>query len=117
MKNLQQHSRNSIKGKMKKVAEKLWNLRWQITLFMLSVCSVPPTTALAAGGADAKWQSVISFITPWIGRMGGLVILIGAVEFGLAFKSDDAEGKTRGIRTIVAGCIVFAVGASTSTFL
>ena len=68
-------------------------------------------------GADAKWNAVINFILPWITRLGGVVILIGAVEFGLAFKSDDAEGKTRGMRTIIAGCIVTAVGLSSSTFL
>ena len=68
-------------------------------------------------GADAKWDAVINFILPWITRLGGVVILIGAVEFGLAFKSDDAEGKTRGMRTIIAGCIVTAVGLSSSTFL
>lgn len=68
-------------------------------------------------GADAKWNAVINFILPWIQRLGGVVILIGAVEFGLAFKSDDAEGKTKGMRTVIAGCIVVAVGLSSSTFL
>lgn len=68
-------------------------------------------------GADAKWNSVINFILPWISRLGGVVILIGAVEFGLAFKNDDAEGKTKGMRTVIAGCIVVAVGLSSSTFL
>ena len=73
--------------------------------------------ASGGSGADAKWDAVINFILPWITRLGGVVILIGAVEFGLAFKSDDAEGKTRGMRTIIAGCIVTAVGLSSSTFL
>ena len=70
-----------------------------------------------AGAAEAKWNAVIDFIVPWITRMGGLIVLIGAVEFGIAFKGDDAEGKTRGIRTIVAGCIVTAVGLSSNIFL
>lgn len=69
------------------------------------------------GAADAKWNAVIDFILPWITRLGGVVILIGAVEFGLAFKNDDAEGKTKGMRTVIAGCIVVAVGLSSSTFL
>ncbi len=69
------------------------------------------------GSAEAKWDSVIGFILPWITRLGGVVILIGAIEFGLAFKSDDAEGKTKGMRTIIAGCIVTAVGASSDIFL
>lgn len=71
----------------------------------------------ASATADAKWTAVINFILPWIQRLGGAVVLIGAVEFGLAFKSDDAEGKTKGLRTIIAGIIVIAVGLSSSTFL
>ena len=69
------------------------------------------------GAADEKWNAVIQFILPWISRLGGVVILIGAVEFGLAFKNDDAEGKTKGMRTVIAGCIVVAVGLSSTTFL
>lgn len=68
-------------------------------------------------GADAKWNAMIQFILPWISRLGGVVLLIGAVEFGLSFKQDDAEGKTKGMRTAIAGCIVIAVGLSSSTFL
>lgn len=92
----------------------------------LAICDLYAIRAQAAGtsaagtsgtNADAKWDAVIGFILPWITRLGGVVILIGAIEFGLAFKSDDAEGKTRGMRTIIAGCIVTAVGASSSTFL
>lgn len=67
--------------------------------------------------AKAKWEKVIGFIIPWIKRLGGVVILIGAIEFGLAWKNDDAEGKTKGMRTIIAGCIVTAVGYSAKTFL
>lgn len=68
-------------------------------------------------GAESKWNAVISFLLPWISRLGGVVILLGAIEFGLAFKNDDAEGKTKGMRTVIAGCIVVAVGLSSSTFL
>lgn len=79
-------------------------------------------TPVPSGGgssttAEQKWDNVMNFILPWITRLGGVVILIGAVEFGLAFKNDDAEGKTKGIRTVIAGCIVFAVGLSADIFL
>ena len=75
------------------------------------------TTTPAPGSAEAKWNTVIGFIVPWIARLGGAIILIGAVEWGLAFKSNDAEGKTNGMRTIIAGCIVTAVGVSSDIFL
>lgn len=75
------------------------------------------TTTTGTTTAEAKWDTIIGFIVPWITRLGGVVILIGAVEWGLAFKSDDAEGKTKGMRTIIAGCIVTAVGLSSDIFL
>lgn len=95
------------------------------TYAALALCDLYSIRAYASGtdgggsstDANGKWNAVIGFIIPWIQRMGGVVILIGAVEFGLAFKSDDAEGKTRGMRTIIAGCIVMAVGASSNIFL
>ena len=67
--------------------------------------------------ADAKWNAFIDFIVPWVSRLGGLLIFIGVIEFGIAFKSDDAEGKTKGIRFVIAGCIVFAVSMSSGLFL
>ena len=82
-----------------------------------------PIAVAAAGDeegattAEDKWDAIIGFITPWITRLGGVVILIGAIEFGLAWKNDDAEKKTQGMRTVIAGCIVWAVGMSTDTFL
>lgn len=101
---------------------------WKLMLMMSTL--LMPGRAFAAtgssggsgegGGSDAalgKWNDIIGFLTPWISRIGGLVILIGAIEFGLAFKNDDAEAKVKGIRTIVAGCIVFAVGLSSNLFL
>lgn len=89
------------------------------TYLMLMANDVMSKTVYAtgAGSADAKWNAVIGFLTPWIQRLGGAVILIGAIEFGLGFKNDDPEGKTKGLRTVIAGCIVFAVGVSSNIFL
>lgn len=87
--------------------------KWQTAIMLCGILS-PVNNVYAA---EAKWNAVINFILPWINRLGGVVILIGAVEFGLAWKNDDAEGKTKGMRTVIAGCIVLAVGLSSATFL
>lgn len=97
-------------GKVKKF---IYERKMQFVL--LAYALFAPISTVSA--ADAKWDAVISFILPWITRLGGVVILIGAVEFGLAFKNDDAEGKTKGMRTVIAGCIVTAVGLSSDIFL
>lgn len=108
-------------GKVAKAKNWLMAKKALLTAFLVSVmCDVNMMTAYAGQTqqtAESKWDAVINFILPWITRLGGVVILIGAVEFGLAFKNDDAEGKTKGLRTVIAGCIVFAVGLSSDIFL
>lgn len=111
--------KNRILTKATKVKE---FIKREYLALSLMVCGMlaPANVASASGTtttAEAKWDAVIGFITPWISRLGGVVILIGAIEFGLAFKSDDAEGKTKGMRTVIAGCIVFAIGLSSDIFL
>lgn len=102
-----------IKGKLKRIYMFLYI---QIGLLATALAS-PLSVSASSGAADAKWNAVIGFILPWIGRIGGVVILIGAIQFGLAWKSDDAEKKTAGMHTVVAGCIVTAVGLSANIFL
>ena len=114
-----------MKNKIKEIKRFARMKKVQFTILMCIIFACSPanmvyaTTAPSATGdaAAQKWDSVIGFVTPWIQRLGGVVILIGAVEFGIAFKNDDAEAKTKGMRTVIAGCIVFAVGLSSDIFL
>jgi len=73
--------------------------------------------ATAAIDANNVFDSVMQFLVPWIQKLGGVVMLIGGIMFGLGFKNDDADSKTRGVQTLVAGAIVIAVGAGYLTFL
>lgn len=107
---------------MKKLKKEImkWNVMQmqffrKIELCILMYAALAPVPGV--GAAEAKWDAVMNFILPWIGRLGGAIALIGGVEFGIAFKSDDAEAKTRGMRTLLAGCIVIAVGLSSNIFL
>lgn len=113
-----------IGEKMKETIRKIKRFEIRLAVFICTLLACSPVNMVYATGtpntqdaAADKWDQVIGFITPWIQRLGGVVILIGAVEFGLAFKNDDAEAKTKGMRTAIAGCIVFAVGLSSDIFL
>ena len=101
---------------LRKVKETVKTKKIQAAMLLYAVFA-PIGKAYATNAADAKWTAVIGFLLPWIQRLGGVVILLGAIEFGLAFKNDDAEAKTKGLRTVIAGCIVLAVGVSSSIFL
>lgn len=71
---------------------------------------------IASASVDALWQTVANLIETWVTRLGGVVMFVGGIMFGLGWKNDDADGKTRGIQTIIAGGIVVAVAALTGTF-
>jgi len=70
-----------------------------------------------ATDASARFDSVIEFLVPWIEKLGGVVMLVGGIMFALGFKNDDADSRTRGVQTMIAGGIVIAVGAGYQTFL
>lgn len=69
-----------------------------------------------AFAADALWTTISGLIQTWVTRLGGVVMFVGGIMFGLGWKSDDAEQKSRGISTLIAGAIVIAVAALTGTF-
>ena len=49
-------------------------------------------------------------------KIGGVVALIGAVMFALGWQRDDAEGKSRGLMTMMAGFMVIAISQSKGLF-
>ncbi len=88
-------------------------------LFLTAVgmCLAMPIPTLADGpDAETMWSRLTETITLWVGRLGGVVIFVGGVMFALGWKSEDAEQKSRGISTIIAGAMVVAVSGLTSTF-
>ena len=74
--------------------------------------------AWASGtSAESRFDAVIAFLVPWIEKLGGVVMLVGGIMFALGFKNDDADSKTRGLQTMIAGGITIAVGAGYTTFI
>lgn len=71
----------------------------------------------AADAGSAQFNAVVEFFATWIGRIGLIVGFVGAVMFGLAIKNDDADAKTRGLMTMAAGFVVFAVTKALDMFM
>lgn len=63
-----------------------------------------------------QFDELIGFFATWIGRIGGVIALVGAVMFGFAQKQEDPEGKQRAVNTMVSGIIVFAVSQAADWF-
>ncbi len=84
------------------------------------LAAAPPAAGGGSGSgsatADSAYQKVVNFFLVWIRRVGALVALIGGIMFGLAVKANDPDQKERGILTMVAGFIVFAIALGADMF-
>jgi hypothetical protein len=61
--------------------------------------------------AVEAWNTIMAEAMRWVTRLGIVVLVIGGIMLGLGFKNDDAEQKSRGVGTMVAGGIVAGVCA------
>lgn len=82
----------------------------------MAACMIVPTYA-ADIGTDQMTQFVNTFIKPWLQLIGVVIALIGGVQFALGFQREDAEGKSRGLLTIMAGFMVAGIATATGIFI
>lgn len=104
--------KNNLVVKIKQVGKKVVSLTNIIFCgFILSMNSV-----YAEGSNTSSIDGFITFICDWLLKIGGVVALIGAVMFALGWQRDDAEGKSRGLMTMMAGFMVIAISQSKGLF-
>lgn len=100
-----------VKRKMKsKIGQTIVGINTLIVGFLISSQPI-----YGANGTE-KVAGFITFICDWLLIIGGVVALIGAVMFALGFQREDAEGKTRGLLTMMAGFMVIGISQSPSLF-
>ena len=79
-----------------------------IAMCMLMV-GMTCSSVFASGGVDPLWKYVLVRIYKWVTRLGGVIMFVGAVNFGLGFSEDAPDKKQRGGSIIVAGALVIAI--------
>lgn len=70
----------------------------------------------AAGSNTSSIDSFITFICDWVMKIGGVVAMIGGIMFALGWQREDAEGKSRGLMTVMAGFMLIAIAQAPSIF-
>lgn len=115
MKKLTTKSNKGMTKLLKGYSKMKYKIEAIVTIMLLNVS--PTLVYGKTNTADDKWNTVIDFILPWVQKLGGALVLVGAVEWGMGFKNDNADGKQQGIKAVISGCIVFAVGTSGRIFL
>lgn len=84
--------------------------------FLLVLTTSNSVLAQQATDADALWDNFASLVEKWVMRLGGVMIFIGLVLFGIGWQQNDAGQKTTGIGTAIAGGIVMGAAALAGTF-
>lgn len=82
----------------------------------LMIGKVVCATTASGDKAETMWTTVTDLVAKWVTRLGGVVIFVGGIMFALGWKSDDADQKSRGIQTMIAGAMVAAIAGITGTF-
>lgn len=104
---------SALNAKRRKIS---LSLTMMLTTMMLTAASAFAEGEGASSEAEGMFDNVVGFFADWIGRVGLVVAFVGATMFGFSIKSDDPEGKQRGLTTMVAGFVVFAVTKSLNLF-
>ena len=92
----------------KKIGKMLLILPLAISMLTISVCAAGGSGS--AADADSFITQVVDLLKIWIPRLGGMIVVVGGIQFGIGFKDDDTTGKTRGMQTMIGGAIVAAIG-------
>lgn len=82
---------------------------------ILSAVALMTVLCVGSAFADDMWTKIGTVIGTWTERLGVVITFIGGLMFGLGWKREDADGKSQGISTMIAGGIVTAVSAYAST--
>lgn len=105
---------------IKKVREnkKINKLKEKITVLTGAIGSsmVLLTSRVYADSNTGSIDSFINFACDWLTKIGGVIALVGGVMFALGWQREDAEGKSRGLMTLMAGFMLVAIAQSKNLF-
>lgn len=91
----------------------------KIARFCVTGLTVGTMSIIPASAAKSNTSSIdtfIDFACDWLVKIGGVVMLVGGVMFALGWQREDAEGKSRGLMTLLAGAMIVAIGKAPDIF-
>lgn len=103
---------------MKKIKNLFRKLRDKVAVIgttAMGTLILAETRAFAASNTESI-DSFINFACDWLTKIGGVIALVGGVMFALGWQREDAEGKSRGLMTLMAGFMLVAIAQSKNLF-
>lgn len=88
-----------------------------IVLALMSFATILLMSTISFAATDtSSIDGFITFACDWLKKIGGVVMLVGGVMFALGWQREDAEGKTRGLQTLMAGAMLVGIAVSPDIF-
>lgn len=81
-----------------------------MAVLMTSVGSMQ-MCALAAGGADAMFGTLIGYVCKIFFYIGTILLVWAVGQLVLAFKNEDADSKSRAVMVLVCAVLLMSIGA------
>lgn len=104
------------KSKKQSLVKKIQSVLLKFNVVFLGlVLSIDRVYAAPNTGTESM-DGFIDFVCAWLLKIGGVVALVGAVLFALGWQRDDAEGKSRGLMTMMTGFMIMAISAAKGLF-
>lgn len=111
------NAKRKVSNVVSKLEEKAFRIKTYATYIALTYVSTPMVSYASGTDPDAAWNSVMDFLLKWIPRLGGVLMFIGAIEFAIAYKNEDANSKTNATRLLAAGAMVIAIPTALASLL
>lgn len=73
----------------------------------------------AEEGLESNTSSIdpfLTFVCDWLFKIGGVVFLVGGVQFALAWGREDADGKSRALLAVMTGCMLAGIAKAPDLF-
>ena len=87
-----------------------------LTIFVATIM-VAPTVFASLSADTSNYAMVMKFIATWTTYLGAGIAFFGTIQLAFGFRSDDAEGKNKGLRSMIAGLIVIGIAAAVEIFI
>ena len=103
---------NKLEEKRKNFMVKAGFTLHSITMLLF----ITSTRVYAVNSNTTSIDGFIDFVCDWLAKIGGVVALVGGVLFALGWNRDDADGKSRGLMTLMAGFMLVAISQAPDIF-
>lgn len=103
---------------MKNIRNLIRKSREKLVMMGTTICGsliLLDAKVMAASNTESI-DSFINFACDWLTKIGGVIALVGGVMFALGWQREDAEGKSRGLMTLMAGFMLVAIAQSKNLF-